>query len=299
MHDLSHIHFSGNRDGAVASSSVWPKPLYDSPDPFSSLAPPSAGRLEPFIASVLTRSGLDAEAYRANALERRLPAVLRRLRVTTVAAAAERLDREPNLLPEVLGVFLIGVTGFFRDPPVFENLRDKFLPAMIRRRVPLRILCAGVSAGHEMYSVAMLMAEAGILEKSLLLGIDCRAEAIARAQDGSFTDEEMQQLPRMWRDRYFEASAVGWTAQSSLRESLQWRIENLLRHVPQGPWDVVFFRNVAIYLEGTAANSVWRGLHENLAGDGLLVTGKADQPPPSLPFTRLAPSIYKANPHGN
>ncbi len=229
-------------------------------------------------------------------MERRLPAVQRRLRVSTMEAAHERLRNEPHLLPEALAVLLIGVTGFFRDRNVFDALRNVFLPEMIRERKPLRILSAGSSRGHELYSIAMMLADAEALEGSELLGVDCRAEAIANARTGFFPEQDLESVDSAARNRYFRSSAHGWEVLPSVRQHLQWRVENLLANVPSGPWDIVLFRNVAIYLEPHYAHAVWLRLCRNTRPGGIIVTGKADQPPPGLPLERVAPLIYRYAP---
>ena len=120
-----------------------------------------------FIAWVLGCAGLDAAAYRPQPLERRLPACLRALRVDSPHAARELLERKPHLLAKVVNSLLIGVTEFFREPSVFDLLAAQILPTLAGRhhRRP-RIWSAACSTGAEVYSMAILLSTAGLLERS-------------------------------------------------------------------------------------------------------------------------------------
>ena len=90
-----------------------------------------------FFARLLGEAGLPARAYRSRALERRLPACLRFLRVNSPEEGLRRLEAEPALATAVLNVVLLGVTEFFRDRGVFETLRDRVLPELRSRRPAL------------------------------------------------------------------------------------------------------------------------------------------------------------------
>ena len=139
-----------------------------------------------FVGWVLDRAGLDASLYRHRPLLRRLPACLRTLGVRSPAEARKLLENRPDLLPAAIGSLLIGVTEFFRDAAVFEGIRTEVMPALAARGGQLRIWSAGCSSGEELYSVAILLAEAGLLARSFLLGTDCRIEAIRQARSALY-----------------------------------------------------------------------------------------------------------------
>src|SRR5690606_16057798 len=126
MNNFSFVQFTGRQTSSIIES----EPLIQRRRPKSPPTTPAprdrhadAPPLNDLLSSILTRNNLPHDAYRPTAMERRLPAVQRRLRVSTQEAARERLRNEPHLLPEALSVLLIGVTGFFRDRPVFAALR--------------------------------------------------------------------------------------------------------------------------------------------------------------------------------
>lgn len=252
-----------------------------------------AGTLDPLIVWLLGQAGLKSAAYRPTAMQRRVPACLRQLRVTTEDSARELLERRPELLPMVLNTVLIGVSEFFRDQPVFECLEKTVVPMLARLDRPLRVCSAGVSGGHEIYSVAILLAEAGVLADSLLIGVDCRADAIRRAREGVYGAEDMSGITAARRDRFFQTTAAHWAVRPELKERIEWRVEDLITFDAGEVCDLILFRNVAIYFNEPHSSDVWMRLCDQLAPGGYIVTGKAERPPLALPLVRVAPCIYR------
>ncbi|HEY9510257.1 MAG TPA: CheR family methyltransferase [Verrucomicrobiae bacterium] len=293
LNSLAHIHFAGVES---PRRSLTPKPLvvrWLRPVSLRSRLDAGAAPLDPFGAWLLSRAGLDVGAYRAAAVQRRFGACLRQLRVPTTDAARNLLERNPELLPRALNTLLIGVTEFFRDRTVFDYLRGVALPALLKTRPGLRVLSAGSSEGHELYSMAMLLAETRRLENSFLQGIDCRPAAIARARRGEFEMKDIAHLEPRWRDVYFQREGLRCFILPELRARTVWRVDDLLSFQERDLWDIILFRNVAIYLNESHSTKAWSQWVSNLAPGGYLVTGKAERPSGSLTLERVAPGIYR------
>jgi chemotaxis protein methyltransferase CheR len=280
---------------------------------------------------IFDRAGL-ARSYRPDALGRRLPACLRALKVHSAEEARQLLLRRPELLPAALSALLIGVTEFFRDRAVFEGIRTEVLPRLAGRDGTLRVWSAGCSTGEEVYSMAILLAEAALLERSWLLGTDCRGDAIGRARESQYCAAAIQALDASIRTTYFEpiegdgggfakaasrqerlsreASSVPvcpafgsrdrrvsrtlrWRPVAALRGRARWKVADLTRTVEIGPWDMILCRNLAIYLERGSAAAIWQRLADALRPGGLLVVGKAERPPAGIGLLPLRRCIYR------
>lgn len=346
--DLRHVSFEGmpsipyrgrgptarGRDGSCGVSPAAPEPQ------------------DEFLAWVLGRAGLAPELYRSGPLLRRLPACLRALRARSRQKAREVLEERADLLPAAISSLLIGVTEFFRDPAVFENLRTQVLPELARRPGPLRIWSAACSSGAELYSVAILLAEAGLLERCFLLGTDCRTDAIEEARAACYSEASLRLIEPALRRRYLERacgdpwqnetpdcgrppslrrlcgrrrgmrpgrrasrtpherrvarsprvpafqawSEMGggyWRPVEVLRRRVHWKLADLLADVEDGPWDVILWRNVAIYVNPEPAAAVWGRLASVLAPGGVLVAGKAERPPRELGLVCTCRGAYR------
>jgi chemotaxis methyl-accepting protein methylase len=249
--------------------------------------------LDDFISWAFARAGLDAAAYRPQPLHRRLPACLRTMNVLSTRAARDLLERKPRLITKVISSLLIGVTEFFREPGVFDYLRAQVLPTLAHRNQRLRIWSAACSTGAELYSMAILLNEAGLLERSHLLGTDCRGDAIAGAKLGLYDAATLKLVRCATRDKYFEPAGQHWRPVEALRRPVQWKVADLLAGVEHGPWDIVLWRNAAIYLKSCPAETIWRRLVSVLAPEGVLIAGKADRPPRDAGLAHAAPCVYR------
>jgi chemotaxis protein methyltransferase CheR len=289
--DLAHVSFCGvEPEGArsrfaakTGAAPRWRPPPAAEPEP-----------LDPLAVWMLEQAGVDPAAYRPRPIGRRLPACLRRLRTESAEAARRLLGCAPELLPLALDSMLIGVTEFFRDRAVFDYLRASVLPELLGMRHGIRVYAAGVSAGQELYSVAMLLDEMGALNQSELLGVDLRHDAIARARFGCFSASELATLTEVRRARYFRTrQGDRWAACERLRQRIDWRRSDLMSFRTPESQQLILFRNVAIYLQPQAAALAWATLCSQLEPGGFLVSGKAEQPPDALPLVRVAASIYR------
>ena len=222
-----------------------------------------------------------------------MPACLRGLRVQSTLAARELLERQPRLVAEVISALLIGVTEFYREPGVFESLRKLVLPALAKGTDRLRIWSAACSTGAELYSMAILLTEAGLLERSYLLGTDCRGDALDQASRGLYDATTLKRIPSATRQQHFEPVGQQWRLVTALRRLVHWKVANLLAGVENGPWDIILWRNAAIYLKPYPAEKIWRRLLSVLAPDGVLVTGRAERPPADAGLMQVGRCVYQ------
>jgi chemotaxis methyl-accepting protein methylase len=285
--DLSYIRFEGQAPPRPQRS--WARGAGGT----AIIAPVAGEQLDEFIVWALGRAGLDAAAYRTQPLVRRLPACLRAMKARSTHAARELLERKPHLLAKVVSSLLIGVTEFFREPDVFGCLRTVVLPALARGDRRLRIWSAACSTGAELYSLAILVSEAGLLERSHLLGTDCRGDAIERARRGLYDARTLRLVGCATRETHFEPAGQQWRPVEALRRQTHWKVADLLSGVEEGPWDIVLWRNAAIYLKSPFAETIWRRLASVLAPGGVLVTGKAERPPLDAGLAHAARCIYR------
>ncbi|MGH7968837.1 MAG: CheR family methyltransferase [Limisphaerales bacterium] len=249
--------------------------------------------LSPFLRFVLSQSGLEPDWYRPKALNRRHAACLRALRIPSETQATAALSRDSRLLQTALSTLLIGVSGFFRDPAVFEHLREAVLPEVLRQADGVRVYSAGCSSGQELYSVAILLEELGALSRGRLMGVDCRADAIRQARSGRFAACELDSIGALRKQRHFRIEGPVASVLPHLKDRLEWEVGDFGNPRNARVWDIILFRNAAIYLEPAHANSVWRELDRQLRPGGALVTGSAERPPHGLGWARESSCVYR------
>lgn len=249
-----------------------------------------------FLNHVFGLADLPLPSYRLAPLARRLPACLRALKVASLSAAAEAVARHPEALRVAIDALVIGVTSFFRDPHVFDHLRDFVIPALDAQQRPLRIWSAACSDGAELYSVAMLMTAHGATLRTLL-GTDCRPTAIRLARQAKYALNQVAPINPDLRERFFVPCERGkFQIIPAMRLQCEWRNADLLQDPPppneRGTWDMVLCRNMAIYLNDSAAARVWITLAAALRPGGFLVAGKAERPRVGGLY-RVGPCVYR------
>lgn len=257
-----------------------------------------------FIEAVLCGAGPDASAYRPEGLRRRLAACLRAVRAPSLRKARQALQEDPSLRRAARSALLIGVTSFFRDPQVFSVLASRVIPELARQGGPIRAWSAGCSNGLELYSLAIVLAEFGLLGRCRLLGTDCRGDAVEQARAGRFEADALRAVHADWADKYFTPAGGCFRVSDELRNTTEWRCEDLLHPSggdasPRaagaggaGGFDLILCRNVAIYLKPAAADALWERLYAALRPGGVLVTGKAERPA-LAGLQPLAPCVFR------
>lgn len=245
-----------------------------------------------FMKALFRKAGLEISHYRDSALARREAACLRGLKARNAAEGLEILRRFPERIPSAIDSVLLGVTGFFRDEAIFSYLKSGVIPRLRESRGALRVWSAACSTGQELYSVALMLDEAGLLERCEMLGTDCRPEALALAKAGIFHGAH---FGKQTSESFPENPGPGpvWKMPASLARRIDWRCRDLLTEMEAGPWDVILWRNMGIYLVPAAAHALWLRLVEQLRPGGFLITGKAEHAPAGCGLLRLAPSVYQ------
>lgn len=268
--------------------------------PTAAATSPPGGNSD-FMKALFGQAGLDISGYRDSALARREAACLRGLGARNPAEGIAILRRFPERIPAAIDSVLLGVTGFFRDEVIFSYLKSGVIPRLRDAGSDgrLRVWSAACSTGQELYSVAMMLSEAGLLDRCELLGTDCRPEALALARAGIFHGAH---FGKKNVGEFPENPGPGpvWKMPADLSGRMQWRRGDLLTETEPGPWDVILWRNMGIYLVPAAAHAMWLRLVAELRPGGFLITGKAEQAPADCGLRRLAPSVYqKPGPSSN
>lgn len=220
-------------------------------------------------------AGLELGRYREAHVRERVRRAIEREQVTGVCGLARCLRADPGARGRFRRSVAVSVSGLFRDPEQFELLERELLPPFIERGGKTRVWSAGCADGSELYSVGMLLARAGALERSFLLGSDLLAENLAAARAGT---------------------GFGLNASAAIRRRLRWEQRDLLSDGPApGKWHVVLCRNVAIYFSHEAKEALHGALAAALASRGVLLVGRSERinAPHHLGLEPVGPHAYR------
>jgi chemotaxis protein methyltransferase CheR len=235
---------------------------------------------------VAERTGIEL----GDGLRERLAAYLdeaARARGLPPARVAAGLAGDPGAFQEVVDRVTVQETGFFRHPDQFAALAHQVLP---RLEGPVVVWSAGCANGQEAYSLAMELAASGVPDWQVV-ATDISATAVARARDGRYSTAELAGLPAAHR-HWLRPAGDLWEVDPALRRRVRVERANLTARFPVEPGrcQVVFCRNVLIYLSRPVAHSFLDRLAAWLAPGGLVFLGYSEAvlaPTPRLRFQRV------------
>ena len=141
--------------------------------------------LKLLLEAIFLRFRYDFRSYSMASLKRRLSRAMVELGVTSLSALQERVLHDAQVFPQLLQFLTVQVSDMFRDPPFFRALRERVVP-FLRTYPSLKLWIAGCSSGEEVYSMAILLKEEGLLERTIIYATDINAEALRRAEAGVY-----------------------------------------------------------------------------------------------------------------
>ncbi|MDF1563352.1 MAG: protein-glutamate O-methyltransferase CheR, partial [Deltaproteobacteria bacterium] len=220
----------------------------------------------------------------------------------------ERLRSRPLDDPTVrdlLAKVTVNESYFFRDASTMETLRTQVLPRLIEsrsRQKLLRVWSAGCSRGEELYSLAILLQECLPDPASwsvTLVGTDVAQSSLEAARAALYSDWSLRTLSPQERDRYFLREGRRWHLRREYRRNATFALQSITTDPAPAPheFDLLFFRNVAIYLSVEATEAAFERLRQAMAPGAFLVVGPSDPSPPYPWPTEIAPgALYARRP---
>jgi chemotaxis protein methyltransferase CheR len=239
--------------------------------------------LELLLEGIFRRYGLDFRGYARNSLRRRVWNMVRAQRLENISALQARVLHDAAVMEELLRHLSVNTTTMFRDPSFFVVFREKVVPYLFTSPF-VRIWHAGCSTGEEVYSLAILLKEAGLYERSRIYATDMNAAVVERAKSGIFPLEHMREYTANYLraggaaafSDYYTARYDHAIFEASLRKNIIFAQHNLVSDGTFNEFNVILCRNVLIYFGAELQARVYRLLHGSLKRFGMLVLGKGE-----------------------
>lgn len=233
--------------------------------------------------------GYDFRNYAYASIRRRIWHRVHAERLGTVTALTDKMIHDRGCMERLLSDLTIHVTEMFRDPEVFRSFRHNVVP-LLKTYPFIRIWHAGCSTGEEVYSMAILLHEEGLLDRTRIYATDMSATVLDVARQGVFPIERMQQYTRNYQEAggtesfsdYYMARYESVIFQSFLKKNIVFAQHNLVTDGSFNEFHVILCRNVMIYFNKELQNHVHGLLYDSLSMFGVLLLGTKE----SINFTR-------------
>jgi chemotaxis protein methyltransferase CheR len=245
------------------------------------------------LEAVHRRYGFDFREYAQASLKRRLWRRMHAEGLSTLTQLQDRLLHDAACMERLLLDLSISVTAMFRDPSFYVAFREQVAPAL--RTYPFtRFWCAGCSTGEEVYSLAILLQEEGLYDRTRIYATDINEQVLETARAGVFPLDKMKQYTQNYikaggtRDfsEYYVAAYDSARFSRSLTENIVFAQHNLVSDRAFNSFNVIVCRNVMIYFDKTLQNRVHQLFYESLDTFGVLALGRKE----SVAFTPFAAS---------
>jgi chemotaxis protein methyltransferase CheR len=247
--------------------------------------------LELLLEAIHRRYGFDFREYAPASLKRRVWRRIRAEELRSITGLQEAVLHDPQVMERLLLDLSINVTSMFRDPTFYASFRANVVP-LLKTWPFLRVWNAGCSSGEETYSLAILLQEEGLLERTRLYATDINEAVLDQARRGVFPLEKMQEYTQNYLraggtrafSEYYLTAYDSAQFQRSLVDNVVFAQHNLASDRSFNEFHAIVCRNVMIYFDRSLQDRVHELFYESLAMFGVLVLGHKE----SIRFTRFA-----------
>lgn len=236
--------------------------------------------IELFVRAMQLRHGHDFTEYAPASLKRRVQQLVRTHHAGSISELNRRLLHEEGFVTRVIEGLSVPVSEMFRDPPVFRALRDKVLP-VLASYPEINIWQAGCAHGQEVYSLAILLEEAGLYERTRIYATDFNDAALHTAAEGIYATRDARDWSRNYIEGggqksfsdYYSARYDFIKLDQRLRRNVTFFNHNLVTDEVFCEAHLILCRNVLIYFNNALQDRTLGLFRDSLVRGGFLCLG--------------------------
>ncbi len=258
--------------------------------------------LDGFLLKVYEKYGYDYRHYHRKHVIRRIEYFLNILSLSDFKEFETKVLSDINIFKDMFLNLSVNVTTFFRNPDTFKQLRDEIF-VKFKEKNSIKIWCAGCSSGEEPYSIAIILKELGILEKSLIYATDFNNTVLQYAKNAIYSNDNFKLFSKQYinsggeykLEKYFDNYDDFHVLKEEIKDKILFFRHNLATDGVLNEFQLIFCRNVIIYFDNTLKQRVFNLFDDSLEKDGILVLGESETYSKKINFTTLDKNtkIYK------
>ncbi len=247
-------------------------------------------QLDLLIQEIADYHGYDFSDYSRASFKRRIDRIYQLDRFADFTAFLSRVRTDPEYFKRLIEEITVNVTEMFRDPGFYRALRQQILPQLAPKPF-IRIWHAGCSTGEEVYSMAIVLEELNLLQKSLIYATDLSTDVLLSARKGVFPLRTMKQYSENYLasggandfSQYYIANYGYAKFSDRLSQKMVFSQHNLVSDRSFNEFDLILCRNVMIYFDQALQDRAIALFDASLARLGYLALGSKE----TLKFSAL------------
>jgi chemotaxis protein methyltransferase CheR len=226
--------------------------------------------------------GFDFSSYSKASLKRRMVRIMQNKRLS-LYDLKHILVNDHHFFREFLDEITVNVTEMFRDPTFYQSLNSLVIPYLSTYQ-HIKIWSAGCSSGEEVYSLAILMNEAGLRKKSFIYGTDINTEMLKESRKGIYSLKKIKSYAENYQYSGLKGSLTDHftimydaaTVHSELKHNTLFSVHNLVSDTVFNEFQLITCRNVFIYFETELQEKILELFYNSLAPLGFLCMGSKE-----------------------
>jgi len=235
------------------------------------------------IEAIYNKYSYDFREYTFASQKRRVMQAVVSLKCGNVTALMNKVLQEPEMFMQLLQYLTIPVSEMFRDPSYYAALREHVIP-ILKTYPSLKVWVAGCSTGEEIYSLAILLEEEGLLDKSIIYATDINPVSLEKAKKGIFPINRMSLYTENYQrsggkksfSDYYTAAYDGAIFDQALSRNVTFADHSLATDHIFSEVHLISCRNVMIYFNATLQSRVLDLFHDSLCHKGFLGLGSKE-----------------------
>lgn len=239
--------------------------------------------LDALMQALKNRYGLDFTNYEKKSLKRSIVRLMMKHKMSSMLELWSKIIKDKEFFERGIDDLLVNLTELFRNPDAWIVIRDKILDHY-KAKSRLNIWHAGCSTGEEVYTMAIVLEEKGMLHKTRALATDLSDRALKKAKLGDYSLIILEQYlkpflafyPNRKMADFFDFNEFHATIKPAYKNHVTFERHNLVHDGMATKHDIIFCRNVMIYFDETLKLQVLELFHKSLNDDGFLVIGYYD-----------------------
>jgi chemotaxis protein methyltransferase CheR len=240
----------------------------------------SETEIQLLLETLFKKYGYDFRQYSEAHIRRRILNRLALWGLKTADQLGDKIQADGAAAAQLLQDLSITVTEMFRDPAFYLALREKVIP-VLKTYSFIKIWHAGCSTGEEAYSMAVILKEEGLYQRSTIYATDFNQQVLNRAKEGIYSSDMIRAYTSNYLKAggqesfsdYYTAKYNGVIMDQSLKKNIVWANHNLVTDSVFAEVHLILCRNVLIYFNKDLQNRVQSLFFESLINGGILCLG--------------------------
>jgi chemotaxis protein methyltransferase CheR len=206
----------------------------------------------------------------------------------TISAYQDRVLHDASSMQRFLGAVGVNVTGMFRDPKLMRCVREEVVP-LFKTYPSVRVWVAGCASGEEVYALAILLEEEGLLKRSSIYATDMNEDMLAVARTGTYPLDRLRKYDEPYEESggranlsdFYTAASRSGRFRRDLQRNVTWARHNLVTDTSFNDFHLILCANVLMYFLPSLQSRAHRLFYDSLIRSGFLAIGKRESLSPS------------------